>query len=173
MHTEGRRVPNPGQGGAAPQTSISPSLHNSSSGSSSDGHLEPALPPTEPAEHRYPDAHSSSSIIKDFKQPTVRVSPLDPTMRFTPKGKLIPTRPARKVPVQLPSGFLEPSSYPPSSEYIESLAGQTPKRHPLWQFFRVPEAAMQPLTADAKAPVVDGGSLEPLAGDDSNLNSGA
>lgn len=131
MHTSGRQVPHPGQGGAPQVGTTSPSPHEH-------------LPPATPAEI---DPIVNEAISHLPLEPVVSSSIPSPGtsgQKFTPKGRAIPTRPARTTPVTLPSGFPEPDSYPVSAAYVSSLGsiGET-KPHPLWQFFHVPEKALQ------------------------------
>jgi large subunit ribosomal protein L47 len=157
MHTSGRQIANPGQGGAPGMGSTSPLPHSS-------------LPSVQP---------ESQTPILDF-QPTIHdpselQHPTSSTSRlgrkYTPKGKPIISRPARTVPVALPSGYPEPTSYPPSEDYIAGMENQKRAPHPLWQFFHVPESSLGKLSADVKSPR-DGGSLETYSADEGNVRSG-
>jgi large subunit ribosomal protein L47 len=146
MQTGGRQIPNPGQGGAPPQSTISPHTVDPSLSSSSSTYIQPTNPTPTPAA-------------------------LSPAPRYSAKSKLIPSRPARNVPVSLPNGDPEPSTYPPNQEYFDSLAEKRTAAHPLWQFFHLDDEITKGLTASDQAPR-NQGSLETLEGDDDNLRSG-
>lgn len=146
MQTGGRHIPNPGQGGAPPQSSISPHTTN-------------------------PSLTSSSSTIVTPANPTPTPSPISPSPRYTSKSKLIPSRPARSVAVTLPNGDPEPSTYPPPQEYFDTLQETKGASHPLWQFFHLEPELQRGLTAQDSAPR-NQGSLEALEGDEDNLRSG-
>ncbi|WWC91707.1 uncharacterized protein L201_006653 [Kwoniella dendrophila CBS 6074] len=90
----------------------------------------------------------------------------------TSKGKLIPRRPARIIPVPLPNGDPEPTSYPPSKEYYDNIDKNRKEKHPLWQFFHLPTAARARIPTDQTKPPSEMGSLETLKQNDSNLHSG-
>ncbi|KLT41358.1 MRP-L47-domain-containing protein, partial [Cutaneotrichosporon oleaginosum] len=95
--------------------------------------------------------------------------------QWTPKGKPQPTRPARATRVTLPNGLPEPSTYPPSKNWLDKVekmraAGEAPKQHPLWAFFHVPPESME-VTADTKMPP-DFGSLPRLENESAELKSG-
>lgn len=147
MHTGGRHVPNPGQGGSPSTGSISPHTVN----------------PT-------PSSSSSSTILTPSNPPPTP-SALSPSPRYTPKSKLIPARPARSVPVTLPNGDPEPSTYPPNQEYFDTLSEKRGKPHPLWQFFHVDSSLRAGISVGEEGPR-NQGSLEVLEGDDDNLRSG-
>ncbi|KAI9634090.1 mitochondrial 39-S ribosomal protein L47 (MRP-L47)-domain-containing protein [Dioszegia hungarica] len=157
MHTSGRQIANPGQGGAPGMGSTSPLPHSS-------------LPSVQP---------ESQTPILDFEpaihDPSELQHPASSTSRlgrkYTLKGKPIISRPARTVPVALPSGYPEPRSYPPSEDYIAGMENQKRAPHPLWQFFHVPESSLGKLSADVKSPR-DGGSLETYTADEGNVRSG-
>lgn len=55
-------------------------------------------------------------------------------------GRRKPHRPARDVPVALPSGYPEPPSWPPPPEYFTDLEARKRTPHPLWKFFHIPNA---------------------------------
>jgi len=147
MQTGGRHVANPGQGGAPPQSTISPHTTNPSLSSSSSTYLQPANPSPTPAA-------------------------LSPAPRYTAKSKVIPSRPARSVPVALANGDPEPSTYPPTQQYFDTLTEKRTAVHPLWQFFHLDEEVTKGLTAQDELPR-NQGSLEALEGDDDNLRSGS
>ena len=146
MQTGGRHVPNPGQGGAPPQSTISPHTVDPSISSSSSTYIQPSNPSPTPL-------------------------PLSPAPRYTAKSKIIPSRPARKVPVSLPNGDPEPLAYPPTQEYFDSVTEKRKPSHPLWQFFHLDAEVTKGLTAQDEAPR-NQGSLEALEGDEDNVRSG-
>jgi large subunit ribosomal protein L47 len=146
MQTGGRHVPNPGQGGAPPQTTVSPHTTD-------------------------PSHTSSSSTYLQSANPTPTPSSMSPAPRYTSKSKLIPARPARSVSVTLPNGDPEPSSYPPSQEYFDTLSERKGLSHPLWQFFHLDPELQTGLTVSDTVPR-NQGSLEALEGDEDNLRSG-
>jgi large subunit ribosomal protein L47 len=146
MQTGGRHVPNPGQGGAPPQSTISPHTTDPSISSSSSTYLQPSNPSPTPL-------------------------PLSPAPRYTAKSKIIPSRPARKVSVTLPNGDPEPLAYPPTQEYFDTLPQTKKDAHPLWQFFHLDSDVMKGLTAQDEGPR-NQGSLEALEGDEDNVRSG-
>jgi hypothetical protein len=164
MHTTNRQIPNPGQGGAPPTPSISPSTH------------EHHLPPRPQTDHLGPDpTHVLDPIGHEVSpSPSGSSSTLAAlhAAKFTPKGKSIPTRPARAMSVQLPSGEPEPKTYPPGDEYFASLSERKQRQHPLWQFFHVPLEAKATLDTKASGPPQNMGSLELLGDDDDNIKSG-
>jgi large subunit ribosomal protein L47 len=164
MHTTNRQIPNPGQGGAPPTPSISPSTHeHHHAPRPQTDHLGPD--PThvlDPTGHDVsPSPSGSSSTLAALH-----------AAKFTPKGKAIPTRPARTTPVSLPSGEPEPKTYPPGDEYFAGLTERKQRQHPLWQFFHVPSEAKATLDAKASGPPQNMGSLELLGDDDDNIKSG-
>ena len=134
MHTSGRQVPHPGQGGAPQVGTTSPSAHSHLPASTlPPGEVDPIV--NEAISHLPldPSASSASSSISN----TYPAGPGAPT-KFTPKGRAIPVRPARSISVNLPSGYPETSSYPVTQEYVDSLQaieGEI-KPHTLWQFFQ-------------------------------------
>jgi hypothetical protein len=146
MQTGGRQIPNPGQGGAPPQSTISPHTTDPSLSSSSSTYIQPSNP-----------------------SPTPLAT--SPAPKYTAKSKLIPSRPARTVAVTLPNGDPEPLTYPPTQKYFDSLAEKRTASHPLWQFFHLDAEVTKPLTAADEVPR-NQGSLESLEGDDDNLRSG-
>lgn len=158
MHTSGRQIPNPGQGGAPQVGSISPTPH---------GHLPDSASLTNTPLPDFPLAPHDEA---ELHQP-ISTMLADPARRYTPKGKPIPHRPARSTPVHLPSGYPEPERYPPPDSYFTGLDDKKRKPHPLWQFFHVPSASQSVLDRDTAFPS-DNGSLEVLAADDSNVKSG-
>ncbi|KAK8853223.1 hypothetical protein IAR55_003925 [Kwoniella newhampshirensis] len=142
MHTEGRQIDHTGP-------STSPSSHS---------HLSP----------------SATSIHPSVPQPDL-VDPV-PTLvssrpSFTSKGRPIPRRPAREIPVTLPNGDPEPPFYPPPAEYFDGLDSRKKDPHPLWQFFHVPIAARARVEAKTNNPQ-EMGSLDTLPNGDANLHSG-
>ncbi|WWC64567.1 mitochondrial 54S ribosomal protein uL29m [Kwoniella dejecticola CBS 10117] len=90
----------------------------------------------------------------------------------TAKGQPIVRRPARTIPVALPNGDPEPTTYPPSKEYYDSVDAQKQAKHPLWQFFHLPTHARARISQSQNKPPAEMGSLEPLTRDDANLHSG-
>lgn len=157
MHTSGRPIADPGQGGASsigstPPSSLPSNIPNYQSDLSVESYAQQAL---------------DSSILPPT--PSDRVSG---PRKYTPKGKPIIQRPARAAGgVYLPSGYPEPDSYPPSEEYIRGMGERKRDAHPLWQFFHVPESSKAALTSETAGPR-DGGSLETVSGDDANIKSG-
>ena len=139
MHTDGRRVPHPNQGGAGTASPVSPSISS---------HIPTRAPPIKPLPAAAPPPLATSldpnltnpdtsaeGITRDGDLP--RSPP--PKREFTRLGKLVIRRPRRTIPVTLPSGHPEPSTYPPPPEYYEHIKSlQEIRIHPLWQFFHTP-----------------------------------
>lgn len=163
LHTPGRQTPNPGQGGSPSLTTISPNS-------------------THPATHQTPPPIPGTSA-----RSSIDIANADPTLhnslaststssikqherKFTPKGKLIPHRPARTIPVNLPSGFPEPPTYPPPPEYFTDLEAKKKDPHPLWQFFHVTPEAKERLKIDAPRPV-RAGALDVMGEGEGELSS--
>lgn len=173
MHTSGRQVPHPGQGGAPQVGTTSPSAHSHLPASTlPPGEVDPIV--HEAISHLPLDPSASSSSASSISSTSSNA--VGAPTKFTPKGRAIPVRPARISSVNLPSGYPEPSSYPVTQEYVDSLreiAGEV-KPHPLWQFFHVPEKAMQ-APSKGDGPLKGGmGSLD-VQGEgvgESQLNSG-
>ena len=151
MHTGGRQIPHPNQGGAGTASSISPST-----GSNIPPKASPTNPLPEPApgplaagldqKLTTPDAGAAE---RDADRLPPKIIP--PRREFTPAGKLIVRRPRRTIPVTLPSGHPEPSTYPPPPEYFENIKSLREIRiHPLWQFFHIPAGSGS--TLDKKSP---------------------
>ncbi|KAL0245661.1 hypothetical protein I308_104795 [Cryptococcus tetragattii IND107] len=129
-------------------------------------HNGPSTPPPHHSPPADPSAHAP------LPQPVITDAPplATPEPRFTRKGKPIFTRPARQVTVHLPSGYPEPTKYPPPPEYYEGLEEKRKEPHPLWQFFHVPVKSQG--RPSEVYPNQGFGSLESLAPEDANLHSG-
>lgn len=131
--------------------------------------------------------HTSAALANASANASTAISTPDataistPKPRFTDKGRPILQRPPRTVRVNLPSGFPEPPSYPPTTEYFKEVAEiksrlneeglSAPKKHPLWAFFHVPRAATVELAHDTDAPP-DMGSVERMDDEEALLESG-
>ncbi|OCF38105.1 hypothetical protein I317_01526 [Kwoniella heveanensis CBS 569] len=142
MHTEGRQIDRQGP-------STSPQSHT---------HIPPSVNAVHPPIPT-PEIIDTSPFVESSR----------PT--HTSKGKSIPRRPARQIPVSLPNGDPEPPSYPPPKEYFDTLEENRQAKHPLWQFFHVPSTGVGRLKEDA-APPQSMGSLETLLNEAENLHSG-
>ncbi|WRT70215.1 uncharacterized protein IL334_007210 [Kwoniella shivajii] len=142
LHSEGRQIDQ--------SATISPSIH---------GHIPPSV----------------TSIRPPIPQPEIiDTTPFVESSRptHTSKGKIIPRRPARTIPVALPNGDPEPQSYPPPKEYFDNLESNKKDKHPLWQFFHIPTPARARVSDTVATLPADMGSLETLVREDSNLHSG-
>lgn len=155
LHSGGRQIPHPNQGGAGVQPSIPPT---------SAANIPPPGPSVRPGDLTppIPDPSLPGTSTED--------PPLTPSINtsyqpeYTAKGKLIIRRPRRQIPVTLPSGHPEPPSYPPPPEYFEQIRNMTKIRtHPLWSFFHTPPATRSQLQETEEGPALTGyGSLDAI-----------
>ncbi|OCF61297.1 hypothetical protein L486_00944 [Kwoniella mangroviensis CBS 10435] len=143
LHTEGRQIDHQGP-------TVTPPTH---------GHIPPSVSTIEPPIPT-PEVVDTSPFVESAR----------PT--HTSKGKIIPRRPARSIPVALPNGDPEPSSYPPPKEYYDNIDSNKRGKHPLWQFFHLPTPAKARIPPLQNKSPSDMGSLETLIRDDANLHSG-
>jgi hypothetical protein len=160
LHTGGRQTPYPNQGGAGLASTIPPSMSTTVPPHSSVPSPSPTtLPPPTPT------ITSSDTSLEPIESivPTELSTPRPPAPpEFTAKGRLIPRRPRRTVPVTLPSGHPEPPSYPPPPTYFQQVENLLDiKPHPLWQFFHPTSAAKSMLSKEIASPPAGGfGSVE-------------
>ncbi|KAK1921928.1 mitochondrial 39-S ribosomal protein L47 (MRP-L47)-domain-containing protein [Papiliotrema laurentii] len=171
MHTAGRRVPHPPLGGAA---ASGPGGSHTPAPQTTTPHPHPGQPSSSPPTEVIPPTSAQLSTAQPEEIhslatiPEAAYSPPDPPQRsdgkpwvyppriFGRNQKPIKNRPRRTVPVNLPGGYPEPSEYPPTQEYLDTLESADFKPappHPLWQFFHVNFAATQPLDGRASTPV--------------------
>lgn len=165
LHSGGRQIPNPNQGGAGTAASISPSTAN----------LPPPPPSVSPADlNPEPiDPALGNSVIATTS--TIPTTSSRPRLEFRPNGKLILRRPRRIIPVTLPSGHPEPPKYPPPPEYYASIRNLVKVNpHPLWQFFHCTPAVKSLIPEDSEGPPSNGyGSLDAVDADvDALIRSG-
>ena len=167
LHSAGRQTPNPGQGGSPSLTSISPNTSYTAP-----NQPRPPLPGTT-SSNDLNIANADPSLQNSLASPSTGQLAARHQRKFTPKGKLIPHRPARTIPVTLPSGYPEPTTYPPPAEYFVDLESKKTAPHPLWQFFHVTEKAKAPLTSTTEIPVIVGSlDVEGEGEGEQNLMSG-
>lgn len=177
MHTAGRRVAHPPLGGAGakgpggsniptPQESVPhPPAPHSEAGPINANTLPP-LDPLDPNAATPPSGASASFHNGNSAESSSESTSTTETPRmFNRKGQEIKIRPHRQTSVQLPSGHLEPTSWPPGEEYENSpVAAETQPEHPLWQFFHVSRGAMhKPKSNQQQPPEI--GAIETSAPD--------
>ena len=184
MHTGGRPLPHPNLGGAAQAPSPQETASNlPPPPQSGDSNIDAGVPAvnelqaaSEPvsAVGTSPTPHTGPTGGRDeFRAGLTPPNRTDLPM-FTYKGKKIPVRPPRSIPVDLPSGFPEPKTWPPTQEYHDMVDGMTKaKRHPLWQFFHVSAGAAEKLSPGMEQPP-EVGTFGPKSdgSDEANVNPG-
>jgi large subunit ribosomal protein L47 len=82
------------------------------------------------------------------------------TIEWSYRQKRINVRPPRTIPVKLPNGRPEPSTWPPSEEYrraVENIPESETPVHPLWKFFHLTQTAMSTPDESQSAPPELGG----------------